>query len=630
MAVRSGFFNSVNGDRKYDAARFAEYFASFIGNGVFPNPSTNLQVVAQTTPDMTVIVRPGKAWINGYILINDDDYILQLDPADGVLHRIDRVVARYDVEDREIRLEIKKGTFASTPVAPALQRDADAYELALADIYVANGVISITQANITDQRLNTSLCGIVHGTVDQVDTTTLFTQYTQGFELKKDEFEQAFITWFATLQDVLDDEAAGNLLNMINDLAGEGRTTETVKGNADALAAHLAEKVHQKEIHGLRATSGKLEYYTGTEWKTVSGGLPVGNVIDFTATAEDAKVTLKWQDPPDVTIEDSEGNIITIARWAGTKILRKTGSYPVNENDGVLVVDNGIRDQYSTNGFVDTGLTNDVTYYYMAFPYTTEDVYTVDSANRVSATPRAYDDSTGSPGPKNLIAGTMQAGFFGEVSASELISGDALASLVGISQGTSQNSTAGWLKFAWQGKILFVAKKAFRNSISWDHINSANAVYGDKTVEIGGLTYKVRLLRGANIGFNPKVPIKDQPDGGNGYSGAVCHGSEWNRLMLPIHQEAINKNWAYPDNVESDIPVWAHNLGTGTQGRYTDEDLLTHNNYGSGSYSWCQEVAESAAFRVFRGVYGVSYSYFGASSDSGSIYGWRPCLEFSV
>ena len=397
------------------------------------------------------------------------------------------------------------------------------------------------------------------------------------------------------------------------------------------VTSHLAESVHQGEVHGLRATSGKLEYYDGTEWKRVSGdGYPVGNVIDFTATAGDAKVTLKWQDPSDVTIEDSEGNIITIARWKGTKILRKTGSYPVNENDGVLVVDNGIRNQYSTNGFVDTGLTNDVTYYYMAFPYTTEDVYTVDSANRVSATPQAYDDLTGSPGAKNLIAGTMQAGFFGEVSASELISGDALASLVGISQGTSQNSTAGWLKFAWQGKILFVAKKAFRNSISWDHINSANAVYGDKTVEIGGLTYKVRLLRGANIGFNPKVPIKDQPDGGNGYSGAICHGSEWNRLMLPIHQEAINKNWAYPDNVENDIPVWAHNLGTGTQGMYTDEDLLTHYDFGSGSYSWCQEVAESTAVRVHRGYFGVSDSNSNTSSYLDSIFGWRPCLEFSV
>lgn len=237
-------------------------------------------------------------------------------------------------------------------------------------------------------------------------------------------------------------------------------------------------------------------------------------------------------------------------------------------------------------------------------------------ANRVAMVSGSkHDDKWNTPGAKDLIAGTMMEGFFGEVSASELISGDALASLVGISQGTSQNSTAGWLKFAWQGKILFVAKKAFKNFISWDDINSANAVYGGKTVEIDGLSYKIRLLKGAN------------KDPAEGYQGAICHGSEWNRLMLPIHQEAINKNWAYPDNVESDIPVWAHSLGTGAQNRYTDEDLLTKSNYGIGSYSWCQEVAESAFDRVFRGYNGVSYSGRHTSYTGLTDGGWRPCLE---
>jgi len=252
MAIRSGFFNSVNGDRKYDARRFAEYFASFIGNGIFPNPSTNLQVVAQTIPDMTVIVRPGKAWINGYILINDDDYILQLEPADGVLNRIDRVVARYDTADREIRLEVKKGTFASSPVAPALQRDVDAYELALADIYVAAGVVSITQANITDLRLNTELCGIVHGTVEQVDTTTLFDQYLSWYQQTTTQLETDFNTWFATIQDVLDGDTAGNLLNLINanaaaitTMKGAGELAE--KANKSVVDAHLADNTPHRE-----------------------------------------------------------------------------------------------------------------------------------------------------------------------------------------------------------------------------------------------------------------------------------------------------------------------------------------------------------------------------------------------
>lgn len=239
MTIRSGLFNSVNGDRKYNASQFAEYFNSFIGNGVFPNPSDNLQVISNN--DMTVTIKAGKAWINGYILINDDDYILQIEPADGVLNRIDRIVAKYDTTDREIRLEIKKGTFASVPVAPTIQRDADAYELGIADIAVNAGVISISQGEITDLRLNDDYCGIVHGLVDQVDVTTLYNQYTEGFRVRQAEFEQAFNDWFAAIQGILDGDTAGNLLNIINDLAGEGRTTETVKGNADAIAALAGE-----------------------------------------------------------------------------------------------------------------------------------------------------------------------------------------------------------------------------------------------------------------------------------------------------------------------------------------------------------------------------------------------------
>ena len=202
MALQSGFFNSIDGDRAKDAGFFSRYFASFIGNGVFPNPSNNLQVVANN--DMTITVRKGNAWINGVYCYDDFDYTTSLDVADGVLNRIDRVVLRLDIIDREIKLLVKKGTFASSPVAPTLQRDADAYELGIADIRVNRGVTRITQANITDTRYNKSLCGIVHGVVDQVDTTTLFNQFTSGFN-----------AWFATVQDVLDGDVAGNLFNMI-------------------------------------------------------------------------------------------------------------------------------------------------------------------------------------------------------------------------------------------------------------------------------------------------------------------------------------------------------------------------------------------------------------------------------
>lgn len=235
---KSSFFNSVldqngNPDRPYLAEDFARYFSAVIGNGIFPNPSNNLQAISNN--NMTITIKQGKAWINGYFYYNTDDLILPIEVADGVLNRIDRIVLRLDFINREIKAKVKKGTFASSPTAPTLQRDADAYELALADIAVNKGTISITQGSITDKRLDNSLCGIVHGVVDQVDITTLFNQYTVGFQQKELQFEQEFQTWFATIQGQLSGDVAGNLSNQILNLAGAGRTTETVKGNADAI-----------------------------------------------------------------------------------------------------------------------------------------------------------------------------------------------------------------------------------------------------------------------------------------------------------------------------------------------------------------------------------------------------------
>ncbi len=222
---KSGFFNSSSGDRKYKAEFFAEYFASFIGNGVYPNPSTGLQVMSNN--DMTVTVKAGQGWINGYYYANDSDLILPIDIADGVLNRIDRIVLQYNTLNRSITAKVKKGTFASNAVAVDLERDADAYELGIADIYIAAGVTNIIQANITDLRLDTTKCGVVIGTIDQVDTSTIFNQYqswlsniqgTSQAEIDNIEaqFQSDWNTWFANVQTVLSGDVAGNLLNQIN------------------------------------------------------------------------------------------------------------------------------------------------------------------------------------------------------------------------------------------------------------------------------------------------------------------------------------------------------------------------------------------------------------------------------
>lgn len=252
MAVTSSFFGSINGDRRYKPADFAAFFADFIGNGVYAKPSSGMQVMEKS--NMTITVKPGTGFINGYRVNNDSDYDITLATADGVLKRIDRIVLQWDNANRAINIVVKKGAFASNPIVPSIQRDADYYELVLADVLVGAGVTRITQASIIDQRLNNALCGIVTGLISQVDTTTLFNQYQSwinqqkanyetnvatwttnkqtefidwsslqetDFESWSDQQRTEFDNWFASIKDILDSNVASNLQTQIEQISNE-------------------------------------------------------------------------------------------------------------------------------------------------------------------------------------------------------------------------------------------------------------------------------------------------------------------------------------------------------------------------------------------------------------------------
>lgn len=227
MAEKSSFFTSLNGDRKYKSSDFAEYFSTFIGNGVFPNPSNNLLVTSNG--DMTINLSAGFAWINGYMYHNTDNLTLTVEHADSALKRIDRVVVKCDFINREIKTYIKKGVFSQDPTAPTLAMGVDAYELCIAEIEVDNGVIAIQQSKITDTRLNSELCGIVTQAVNTIDTTELYRKL-QGFidergqdvqywmETSTTQWEIDFNTWFENIKDILSGDEAGALANRILEL----------------------------------------------------------------------------------------------------------------------------------------------------------------------------------------------------------------------------------------------------------------------------------------------------------------------------------------------------------------------------------------------------------------------------
>lgn len=331
-------------------------------------------------------------------------------------------------------------------------------------------------------------------------------------------------------------------------------------------------------------------------------GLPVNITKNIKATGEDRKVLLNWTDPEDILVDGE-----TVAKWEATGIVRKQGSKPKDLKDGVIVGQSSIRNQYKSTPFIDNqGLENEKDYYYGVFPVTDKGVVTVSEQSIVKATPIDKDDLSGSPGGSTLLKGTMEEGYFGSVSSGDLISGDELAKRAGVIQGTSQHSNTPWHKFAWKGKTLFIAQKTIRHSISWDHLNSKNVVYGNKTIEIDGVKYKVRLIRGA---------LTDPSKYSNSDRGAK--GSEWNRLICPLSIQRKDNSWDYPKYVESDLQDWGTYL--------SDGDLVVRN--GNGYYTWCQEVGgDGSSYHVCRGG-GVSYSFTHGSSSTHSDLGWRPVLE---
>ncbi len=207
-----------------------------------------------------------------------------------------------------------------------------------------------------------------------------------------------------------------------------------------------------------------------------------------------------------------------------------------------------------------------------------------------------------------LLAGTYEQGYYGEVLATEFITGNQLASEIGLMAGTAFNSDAGWLKFSLDYKTLYVAKKPLRYNLNWDQINATGAVTGIAQITIDGKLYKVRLLKGRGDGLTTSIS--------NTYDGKPTHNSEWNRLMYHVS----GKPFANASNT-----LASEGITEGDWAQFSEAELLTNSTYGNGSISWCQDQADTA--RCGRGRNGVSYIVSIPHGTAGFTYGWRPVLE---
>lgn len=177
MAVYYGFYNSINHDRCYDALQMSAIFDGIINDGVFQNVGTHFAVRANT--GLTVNVGIGRAWFNHTWTWNDAVLPLTLAKADQVKSRIDTVVIEVNSSSnvRANAIKVLTGTPAGTnPVAPTLTNNDYLHQYPLANIAVAAGATSITQANITN-RIGTSATPFVTGILQTINIDSLIAQW---------------------------------------------------------------------------------------------------------------------------------------------------------------------------------------------------------------------------------------------------------------------------------------------------------------------------------------------------------------------------------------------------------------------------------------------------------------------
>lgn len=203
-------FSSTAGtkDRAITSEMERNFYKQIYKNGVIMHSSTALQVVAKT--GMAINVKPGACIIEGANGIESTTRSFTLDAANSSLPRIDRVVARLNLakDFRSVEIYVKTGLGATTPEAPALTQEPNYYEIALADIKVAAGTTEITQSAITDQRLNSSVCGIVEPAFPTtIDTQGIFEQ-----------FQAALNDYMTLVQSAIDETTAGNLQTEIRSM----------------------------------------------------------------------------------------------------------------------------------------------------------------------------------------------------------------------------------------------------------------------------------------------------------------------------------------------------------------------------------------------------------------------------
>ena len=202
------FYNSDNHDRVYDADSFEHLLKRFFTTGVF---SGSCQATALGT-GMLVQMGAGYSNVDGKVRFFQDVSEFALENAHATYDRIDTIVIERNDIDRDITAKVVTGAYSAQPIATAPVRAGGIYQLVVAEIYVTGGAVRITQADITDKRPDTSVCGYVLSAVQTPDFSELFAQFQQQTTNYQTAEQAAFNLWRQAQESAM--EASGDRIQL--------------------------------------------------------------------------------------------------------------------------------------------------------------------------------------------------------------------------------------------------------------------------------------------------------------------------------------------------------------------------------------------------------------------------------
>ncbi|MDO4292057.1 MAG: hypothetical protein Q4C65_02390 [Eubacteriales bacterium] len=248
MSVTSGFFNSLSGDRKYDARQMSQLFDGLINDGIFESIGDCFAV--KSVSDLNLTVGTGRAWFNHTWTYNDAILPLAANSADLLLDRIDAVVIEVNDSDgvRQNSIKIVEGVAASSPVNPVLSNSGKIFQHALAYIYRKAGSNAIRQADITN-KIGTDETPFVTGILRVTSLDELLGQWQDELDRFVENEEADYSAWYAAMKEALEKNASDLDIWTENEKESILAWFEHMKGQLDVdSAANLQNQIDRADV----------------------------------------------------------------------------------------------------------------------------------------------------------------------------------------------------------------------------------------------------------------------------------------------------------------------------------------------------------------------------------------------